>query len=119
MRKWQAENKDKLKEYRENRYFTKNHDISNEELALLYDFSGSSCMYCGMSEEESLEMYKQKLHRDHAINYGSNGIENCILACKSCNSTKNDKDWDEWYLKADCFNEERYRLIVEWLEIIG
>lgn len=105
-----------MKEYRENRKYSKEHNITKEEIDLIYEFSEYSCMYCGISEEEAVDKYRQKLHRDHAINNGTDGIENCILACKGCNSSKNSKDWDEWYLSSECFNEDRFMLIIEWLE---
>lgn len=114
---WQRKNKDKIKGYREKRAMHKNHDISEDELLLIYEYSNSSCMYCGKSEEEAILRYGQKLHKDHAYNSGSDGIDNCVLACKGCNSSKHNKDWEEWFVSSDCFEEERYRVIEHWLDI--
>lgn len=111
-------NKEKFKGYRENRLLHKNHDISSEELNELYAYCNSSCMYCGISEKEHLEKHKQKLHRDHAINDGSDGIDNCILACRSCNTSKSDKDWFEWYNENNHrYDKDRYEAIEDWLNM--
>lgn len=116
MQKWRRENKDKVKQYNTKRREHKDHEISKEEIEVLYQYSNYSCMYCGLTEEEHISLFKQRLHRDHAYNYGSNGIDNCILSCKRCNSSKHDKDWDEWYAeKNDNYNEERHMKILCWL----
>ncbi|RNB59425.1 hypothetical protein EDM57_04595 [Brevibacillus gelatini] len=114
---WRQNNREKLKEYRIERELHKKHDISDEELNELYAYCNSSCMYCGITEEESVEKYGHKLHKDHAINDGSNGIENCILACKSCNSSKRNKDWDVWFTTENPkYTQERFVKIKEWLD---
>jgi 5-methylcytosine-specific restriction endonuclease McrA len=69
-----------------------------------------------MSEEDAIKKYKNRLHRDHAYNEGSNKIDNCVLACKGCNDSKRKKDWDEWYTEDNKrFSQERFDKIVEWL----
>lgn len=115
---WQRENKEVVNSYSKNRNKHKSHDISNEELDELYEYCNSSCMYCGLSEEKHKELYSQVLHKDHAYNNGSNGIDNCILACKSCNSSKRDENWDIWYTPDNPkFTEERYVRIKERLDL--
>lgn len=94
----------------------KQHKISKQELAILYNYANNSCMYCGISEAKAKELYRQKLHKDHAVNEGSNKIDNCILACKSCNSSKHKMNWDEWYIPENpIYNIERYNKIRNWL----
>jgi hypothetical protein len=116
-REWRRSHPDRIKEYREETLFHKKHEISGDELNELYRYADSNCMYCGISEELAIEKYKQRLHKDHAYNEGSNGIDNCILACKSCNSSKRDNDWDVWYtLDNPKYTEERYIKINQWLE---
>jgi len=49
------------------------------------------CVYCGSGEN---------LHNDHLIpksKGGPNIIDNIVLACRKCNSSKKDKDIFEWY----------------------
>jgi hypothetical protein len=114
--KWRRENKDKVRQYQIQRNMHKKHDISDEELDELYQYANDSCMYCGISEEAAIEKYSQRLHKDHAVNNGSDGIDNCILACKSCNGSKRTKDWDEWYTPDNPkYTYDRYLKIVEWL----
>jgi hypothetical protein len=52
-------------------------------------------MYCGMSEEEAKKEFGCRLFRDHFENEGSNGVDNCILCCKRCSSSKHTKPFEE------------------------
>jgi hypothetical protein len=113
---WRHTHKDKLREYREN-HSHKHHEITKEELEQLYTYCNYSCMYCGLGEKEAIELYGHRLHKEHALNNGSNGIDNCVLACKQCNIEKNVLDWDQWYTeKNPKYDIERYIKIKEWLE---
>jgi hypothetical protein len=115
-KEWEQNNKDKLKQYGLN-HIHKTHDITDDEINQLYEYCNASCMYCGMAEEEHKEIYGQKLHKDHAYNEGSNGIDNCILACKSCNSSKRGNDWNEWYAPENPrYSEEKFLRITQWLD---
>jgi hypothetical protein len=115
---WRRQNPDKCKEYRDSRKMHKDHEITEEELKVLYDYADSKCMYCGITEKQAIKKYKQKLHKDHAYNNGSNRIDNCVLACKGCNSDKHDKDWNEWFTSDNPrYTVERYNAIKEWLEM--
>lgn len=116
-RKWQEENRDKIKEYNKKRRLNKSHTISEEELNMIYEYADNSCMYCGMTEEDSIQKFNQKLHKDHAYNDGSDSIDNCVLACKSCNSSKHDKNWDEWYKGKGFYIEEKFIAIKHWLSL--
>jgi hypothetical protein len=119
-KEWQKNNPDKLRIYRLYRAMHKTHDITEQELNDLYEFANWSCMYCGLSEWFSIEKYGQKLHKDHAYNNGSNGIENCVLACKGCNCEKHDKDWNEWYIEGNPkYDAEKYDKIKTWLDMFG
>lgn len=113
MSNWQKNNKDKIHSYVSK---NKKHDISKEEIKQIYKYSNSCCMYCGISEIESKKIYNQKLHKDHAINNGDDTIKNCVLSCRSCNSTKNVKDWTEWYVPTNpLYCQRRFDRIYEWL----
>ncbi|MCE5220179.1 MAG: HNH endonuclease [Clostridium sp.] len=115
-KEWQRNNKDKINQYNLERDLHKKHKITKEELDRLYNYANYSCMYCGISELESFRLYHERLHKDHAYNNGSNKIDNCILACKSCNSWKHTKDWDEWYTSdKSIYTQERFDKIQAWL----
>ena len=114
---WRRNNKDKCKEYQNKRKMHKTHNITDDELNILYEYANYACMYCGMSEEKARGIYSEKLHKDHAYNNGSDGIENCVLCCKGCNSSKHTLNWDEWYTTDNKrYAEERYEKIKQWLE---
>jgi 5-methylcytosine-specific restriction endonuclease McrA len=118
---WRKNNPDKVSVYNKTYQQHKKHNISNKELKDIYEYANFSCMYCGISEKEHLEIFKEKLHKEHAINDGSNGIDNCVLACKRCNSEKHTEDWDQWYnsnniLIQEFYTEERKIKIQQWLD---
>lgn len=116
-KEWRDKNKDKVQQYNQQREMHKTHTISKEELKSLYDYADSKCMFCDMTEEFAKYLYGEKLHRDHAYNNGSNGIENCILACKGCNCSKHKKDWDEWFTPDNpIYDEINYNKIKTWLD---
>lgn len=117
-RSWQQSDagKKSAKKARESRA-DKKHEISEQELLRLYTYCNYKCMYCGLPEVEQIERHKKKLFKDHAVNRGSNKIDNCILCCLPCSSSKRDKDWTEWYnpnIKG--YEEERFIAIKSWLD---
>jgi len=116
-RSWQQSDNGKvrMKVSREKRK-DKKHDISKNEIEQLYNYCSGKCMYCGMTEEEQLHKYNKKLFKDHAINRGSNRIDNCVLCCLPCSSSKRDRDWLAWYTAENpVFSEERFKLIRNWI----
>lgn len=77
------------------------------------------CAYCGMSEDEHQQIYNQALHQDHFIPLVKGGgytKENIIPACISCNSSKGDADFFEWYPKQEFYSEEKEERILEYLD---
>ncbi len=69
-----------------------------------------SCAYCGMSEKEHLKINGELLHQEHFIPLlkgGAHEKKNIIPSCRSCNSSKANKDFDEWYPKQEYYNEDR------------
>ena len=51
------------------------------------------------------------LHKEHFDDEGTNTIDNCVPACKSCNSSKGVKPFENW------FSGEEWRKvkIYKWL----
>lgn len=114
-RKWQQENKDRIKQYNTNRQ-NKNHDITEEEWELCKKFFKYSCAYCSVTETEAKELYGQRLHKEHVEHNGANDITNCIPACKKCNSEKWEYELDEWYNETNVnYSSRRYNRIIKWL----
>lgn len=113
---WRKENKDKISVYSKKYSEEKTHIITKKELSLLYAYCKGLCMYCGMSELEAKDTYGKKLFKDHFYNEGSNGIDNCILCCNGCSSSKRDHDFEEWYIENNpVYSEERYKNVLEWI----
>lgn len=116
-KKWQQENKDRVKQYNEKRQ-NKNHDITAKEWTECKDFFNNSCAYCGISNKEAKKLYKNYLHKEHVDPEGSNKIDNCIPACKICNSSKHTLNLDEWYNPDNTnFTKQRYKRIKKWLKL--
>ena len=59
--------------------------------------SGNFCWYCGKEVES-----KSELTADHIFprsKGGESSMDNLVLVCKSCNSSKNNMDLLEWYFE--------------------
>jgi len=114
-KRWRQENRDKLKKYNYN-HLHKKHDISKEEWESCKKYFNYKCAYCGISEELAKESQGHSFHQEHAYNYGSDDLSNCVPACRSCNSRKNTFDYDVWYVEGlDVFSKDRLDKIERWL----
>ena len=60
----------------------------------VFERDGYRCVQCGMSNDQHLERWNQRLHIDH-IKPLSKGYaltrDNAQLLCRKCNSSKKDK----------------------------
>jgi 5-methylcytosine-specific restriction endonuclease McrA len=59
--------------------------------------SDKCCVYCGSNKN---------LQLDHIIprkKGGADSGDNLVLACRTCNASKNDTDLMEWHMKNECF----------------
>lgn len=112
LKEWQKKHKDKLAQYRNNH---RKHEITEKEWESCKKYFNYSCAYCGMTEEEHKKRYRQQLHKEHVDHEGANDLSNCIPACKNCNSSKHDQNFNDWYLNNANYNEYRYNKIIKWL----
>lgn len=119
---WAENNRIKLRGYVKDRNQHKEHKISEKERSDCLKYFNDSCAYCNINEEEHKKKYNERLHKDHAYNDGNNYVTNCVPGCKSCNSKKKKKDFNEWYrpdnprFKEGFYKQENYDRIVKWLE---
>ena len=119
---WTEKNRIKLREYVRDRNQHKYHKISEQERLDCIKYFNNSCAYCNISEDEHKKKYNERLHKDHAYNDGNNFVTNCVPGCKSCNSKKKKKDFNEWYtpdnprFEEGFYKQENYDRIVKWLE---
>jgi 5-methylcytosine-specific restriction endonuclease McrA len=68
-----------------------------------------ACAYCGK---------KKSLAKEHFIplyNGGEYTKNNIIPSCKSCNSSKSNKDFEEWYPLQEFYNKKREAKIYKYL----
>ncbi|MBA1335850.1 MAG: hypothetical protein HPY66_1668 [Firmicutes bacterium] len=68
------------------------------------------CAYCGIASE--------LLTMDHVIPVISGGgliRSNIVPACKSCNCSKRENDFSEWYPKQEFYSQEREQKIINYL----
>jgi len=109
---WRKDNPEKCREYSKQHRI---HDITEAEWKKELEVFNYECAYCGISEEESIKILKQRLHKDHGDHLGANDLRNSIPACRSCNSKKHQDDIDDWYKNRKFYTEERYNKIIWWL----
>ena len=82
---WRKDHPEKCRRYSE---LHRKHDITEAEWRDCLRSFNYKCAYCGISEEESLKIHKQKLHKEHSDDNGYNDLRNAVPACRSCNSSK-------------------------------
>lgn len=139
--KWRKENAEYIREYRiKNRdrdreqqrkwvksergrklSMTKTNSYRAKKKALINDFTAKnwsscieyfdhSCAYCGK--------YSEALEQEHFIpvyNGGHFTKNNILPACRTCNASKNNRDYFEWYSAQKFFSEERHLKILKYL----
>lgn len=115
-REYYIQNKEKFLMYRIRNRKVKNHDITDEEWFACLDYFNNSCAYCGLSETDQFKFFNQQLHREHVNHSGSNYIENCVPACTTCNTSKHDIEFNEWYNENnESFSKRRLNKIIRWM----
>ena len=90
-----------------------------EKIKKAFDYK---CAYCGKTEKEHLEQCGQQLHQEHFMaltNGGEYTHNNIIAACKNCNSSKNNRDFFEWYPKYEHYSKEREEKILKFFHYNG
>lgn len=78
----------------------------------------NSCAYCGMREDDHIKKYGQKLQQEHfipLIDGGEYTINNIIPACRSCNYSKNSKNFFQWYPETEQYDMQREDHILDFL----
>jgi hypothetical protein len=112
---WRRKNKDKLKIY--NIKHT-NHLINDNEWESCLEYFNWSCAYCGYLYDNHVVNEGQQLHKDHVNHNGNDYIDNCAPACRTCNTSKHDKEFTEWYNnKNPNFTEKRLEKIIRWTTV--
>ena len=130
-KKYREENKEKIKKC-QSKYQKANAEKyriwwqsrRTKQLSLPYTFTieqweqckghfDNICCYCGK---------KLPLSQEHMIALSKGGEytnNNIIPSCQSCNSSKNDRDFFEWYPKFRHYSKKRETFILEHLQYIN
>lgn len=120
-KRWQQENPDKMKSYRQKREKKKKHKISNFEWENCKNYFNYRCGYCGLPIEDHRINFNGNtilgdFHKEHVDDNGENDLSNCVPACKTCNSQKWEHEFEEWYsMDNSIYSIERYKKIIKWL----
>lgn len=112
-KKWMIKNKDKVQTYQQNRRSREANVLSTltvREWKHTIQVFDNKCCYCG---EETF------LTQDHfipLIKGGDYTQSNIVPCCKRCNSSKKDKDFQEWYRSRDWYSPEREQKVLTFIE---
>ena len=85
-------------------------DLSIEQWEEVKAYFENKCAYCGEEKE---------LTQDHFIPVSKNGgytASNILPACKSCNSSKRDKEFIIWYRNQSFYNKLNEEKILNYIE---
>jgi len=112
-KKYREENLSKFTMYAQNRRARKlllpnTFTIEQWEECKIYFYN--KCCYCGK---------ELPLSQEHFIPVANNGgytKENIIPSCQSCNSSKNDRNFSDWYPKHKSYDKDREKIIIEYIE---
>ncbi|HEY5587368.1 MAG TPA: HNH endonuclease [Candidatus Paceibacterota bacterium] len=110
--KWKKENKVKVN-LTTNRRRARKRLLSSDFTKTQWDevklYFNNSCAYCGE---------KLPLEQEHFIALNKGGgftVSNMICACKSCNCSKSDNDFSNWYPTYELYSEERELIILDYI----
>lgn len=114
IQRWYQENPERavlLKQRRFARKLGLPDTLTIEEWNYTLAYWNRSCVYCGETSEEITLDHYIPLNHEHCP---GTVAENCLPACRSCNSSKNDGDviyWMNWR-----FGEEHTKVVIEAIE---
>lgn len=118
---WQQNNKDKIKQYQENRKQHGEHKINKKEWESCKDYFNNECAYCGLPLDKHYSKFKGEMrwtdfHKEHVDHEGSNDLSNCVPSCKLCNSSKHNNKLEDWYnIDNPKFSQEKLNKIQKWI----
>ena len=78
---------------------------------------GCNCAYCGLTEEEHLFTHGERLHHEHVVPLVMKGdytIGNIVPSCRSCNSSKGNNNFFEWYSRSNVYDAKREKVLLDY-----
>ena len=89
------------------------HTLTGREWELILRKFDSGCAYCGT---------KNTIEQDHFVPVKQGGgytKENILPACRSCNASKSDNDFHDWYRNHKSYSVEREEQITLHLKNVA
>lgn len=117
IKQWQQENREKERMRMQKRRANERgleKTLTSEEWTHALDYFDNECVYCGETDVP--------LEQDHVIpvtRWGGYTRENIVPACKSCNSSKSNKEVRSWFLDQDFYSEDRMIAIEDYIYSSG
>jgi hypothetical protein len=111
-KEWAINNKDKVNISSQIRRMKKKelpYNLSEEQWVQIKNDFDNKCAYCGQ---------EMPLAQEHFVALSKGGeytINNIVPSCQSCNSSKSDKDFFEWYPKYRHYDKNREKFILKYL----
>jgi len=111
-KQWQLENPEKRRIARHNRRAKARQlpaTLTEQQWQIVKEYFHNECAYCGKNGV---------LEQDHFIALSKGGEytnNNIIPACPTCNRSKHDKNFHDWYPKQKFYSKKREKSILEYL----
>lgn len=86
--------------------------LTIKEWEIIKQYFNNSCCYCGVQEKT--------LEQEHIIPVTKGGgytKQNIVPACRHCNSSKLNKDMEDWYRQQPYFSEGKLQKIYQWMGV--
>lgn len=84
--------------------------MTDDEWVEVIRFFGNECAYCGSKDKMTYDHF-------HPFSKGGDFMKgNIVPACGSCNSSKNNTPFDEWYQKKKFYDEKRRIKVLKYVE---
>lgn len=108
------------KKSQENRKLHKTHELTKIEWKSCKEYFDNCCAYCGKPIGQNFVKRRNVLKlfdfcKDHADNYGSNDITNCIPACDECNRKKKILPLFKFF-EIHNITDDKINKIIKWLK---
>ncbi len=84
--------------------------LTLEQWNMCLNYFGNKCAYCGVSTGDMTQDHFVPLSRK-----GEYTINNIIPACRSCNSSKSNKDFFSWYPAQPFYSKQYEKNILKYL----
>jgi len=83
--------------------------LTIQQWQIIKDYFNNKCAYCGK---------EKPLTQDHFVALSKGGAythNNIVCACATCNSSKQARDFEEWYPKQKFYSKKREKAILKFL----